>query len=73
MSNRIMEKQMSDLTTKFDPQAELDALLDRTIAENTRLTAEVARLRAVIQLMQRLLAQYEAEADAPTVCEGATE
>jgi hypothetical protein len=37
----------------------------------TRLTAENERLRAVIKLMQKLLAQYEV--DAPTICEGATE
>ena len=36
------------LISDFNPQAALDDLLDRTIAENTRLREEVERLRAAL-------------------------
>jgi hypothetical protein len=42
-------------------------------AEVDRLTAEVETLRVLIEALKRALRDYEAEADAPTICEGATE
>jgi hypothetical protein len=41
--------------------------------EAERLAAEVETLKALIEALKRDLRAYEAEADAPTICEGATE
>lgn len=48
-------------------------LLEQKDAELTALRTEVAVLKALIERLKADLRYYEEQADAPVVCEGATE